>query len=207
MIGIDILFGAIAQTARYGLSVKRGDLDVTTPLLVDWPPAILDPHLVAAAGMLLAPEDTSVFQLEGQLSASVVESWERHLGVSIIADRIDTPYHRDGFTDLTVVRSVSFSSATPGRDNTKLYLVPSERFYGQLKGVKELVTATNAWMFEEEKGVVADISLGLLFSNDLLAKSITVLGQLPEATRSRVEHILTPLDIQFDIGRGEPNES
>ena len=192
-----IKFDAIAQTARYGLSVRGDESDITKPpLMVDVPPVGLNPHLVVAAGLLWKASAVSGIEFDGALSTDVAEEWEKNLGVELEGSTSDKKYSRAANTDLSVSLNGLIAETTPGRDQTHLRVVPSARFYGALKGIKESIIASNAWMFRESG--LAQLCLGILFADEFMARSISVEGQLRDVDIERARAVLEPLSIDVD---------
>lgn len=191
-----IKFDAIAQTARYGLSVNYGEDVIGTPLMIDYPPLGLNPHLVVAAGLLWGDTTISRIEFDGTLSDKVVGQWESGLGIILEGSVSKNEYERAANTDLLVSSGGSISESTPGRDETVLKLVPSARFYGALKGVKESIIASNAWMFGDS--ALAQLCLGILFADEFMARSISVEGKLRDKDIEKALTILKPLSIDID---------
>ena len=198
-----IKFDAIAQTARYGLSVNYAESDVIKPpLMVDDAPLELNPHLVVAAGLLWGESTISRVEYEGTLSAKVAGQWESNLGIALEGSVSKNEYERAANSDLFVSSGGLISETTPGRDETVLKVVPSARFYGALKGIKESIIASNAWMFEES--ALAQLCLGILFADEFMARSIYVEEKLRDKDIERALAILEPLSIDVDCaGRGK----
>lgn len=192
-----IKFHGISQTARYGLSVGGDEGDVTKPpLMVDVPPIDLNPHLVVAAGLLWEAPAVSEIEFDGALSIDVAEEWERSLGVKLEGSISKKEYIRAANTDLSVSSNGLIADATPGRDQTHLKVVPSARFYGTLKGIKESIIASNAWMFRDLG--LAQLCLGILFADEFMARSISVEGELRNVDIERARAVLRPLSIDVD---------
>lgn len=192
-----IKFDAIAQTARYGLSVKGDGSDVIKPpLMVDVPPVNVNPHLVVAAGLLWETSVASAIEFDGALSIEVAEQWESALGIKLDGSISKKEYIRAANTDLSVSSDGLIAETTPGRDQTHLKVVPSARFYGALKGIKESIIASNAWMFRES--AIAQLCLGILFADEFMARSISVEGKLRDVDIERARAVLEPLSIDVD---------
>ena len=192
-----IKFDAIAQTARYGLSVKGDGSDVIKPpLMVDVPPVNVNPHLVVAAGLLWETSVASAIEFDGALSIEVAEQWESALGIKLDGSISKKEYIRAANTDLFVSSDGLIAETTPGRDQTHLKVVPSARFYGALKGIKESIIASNAWMFRES--AIAQLCLGILFADEFMARSISVEGKLRDVDIERARAVLEPLSIDVD---------
>lgn len=192
-----IKFDAIAQTARYGLSVKGDGSDVIKPpLMVDVPPVNVNPHLVVAAGLLWETSVASAIEFDGALSIEVAEQWESALGIKLDGSISKKEYIRAANTDLSVSSDGLIAETTPGRDKTHLKVVPSARFYGALKGIKESIIASNAWMFRES--AIAQLCLGILFADEFMARSISVEGKLRDVDIERARAVLEPLSIDVD---------
>lgn len=192
-----IKFDAIAQTARYGLSVKGDGNDVIKPpLMVDAPPVNVNPHLVVAAGLLWETSVVSTIEFDGALSIEVAEKWESSLGIKLDGSISKKEYIRAANTDLSVSSDGLIAETTPGRDQTHLKVVPSARFYGALKGIKESIIASNAWMFRES--AIAQLCLGILFADEFMARSISVEGKLRDVDIERARVVLEPLSIDVD---------
>lgn len=192
-----IKFDAIAQTARYGLSVKGDGSDVIKPpLMVDVPPVNVNPHLVVAAGLLWETSVVSAIEFDGALSIEVAEQWESALGIKLDGSISKKEYIRAANTDLSVSSDGLIAETTPGRDQTHLKVVPSARFYGALKGIKESIIASNAWMFRES--ATAQLCLGILFADEFMARSISVEGKLRDVDIERARAVLEPLSIDVD---------
>lgn len=192
-----IKFDAIAQTARYGLSVKSDGSDVIKPpLMVDAPPVNVNPHLVVAAGLLWETSVVSAIEFDGALSIEVAEQWESSLGIKLDGSISKKDYIRAANTDLSVSSDGLIAETTPGRDQTHLKVVPSARFYGALKGIKESIIASNAWMFRES--AIAQLCLGILFADEFMARSISVEGKLRDVDIERARAVLKPLSIDVD---------
>lgn len=192
-----IKFDAIAQTARYGLSVKGDGSDVIKPpLMVDVPPVNVNPHLVVAAGLLWETSVASAIEFDGALSIEVAEQWESALGIKLDGSISKKEFIRAANTDLSVSSDGLIAETTPGRDQTHLKVVPSARFYGALKGIKESIIASNAWMFRES--AIAQLCLGILFADEFMARSISVGGKLRDVDIERARAVLEPLSIDVD---------
>lgn len=192
-----IEFDAIAQTARYGLSVKGDGSDVIKPpLMVDVPPVNVNPHLVVAAGLLWETSVASAIEFDGALSIEVAEQWESALGIKLDGSISKKEFIRAANTDLSVSSDGLIAETTPGRDQTHLKVVPSARFYGALKGIKESIIASNAWMFRES--AIAQLCLGILFADEFMARSISVGGKLRDVDIERARAVLEPLSIDVD---------
>lgn len=200
-----IHFGAVAQTARYALSVNDNAREFAAiPLMVDVEPLNLNPHLVVAAGLLWAPHTVIQFGFKDRLSEEVVHRWERELSVKIDAQLTRTAYTRSGNTDLSIVSGTNLSANTPGRDQTSIHVLPSERFYGSMKGVKESIIASNAWIFDN--AALAKLCLGILFADEFLARSISVDETLRAEDRDRAIKVLGTLGIKLgDVREASPH--
>ncbi|MGV0343053.1 hypothetical protein ACUY3P_01895 [Corynebacterium lehmanniae] len=201
MAKIQVEFGAIAQTARHGVVlVDENSQKICTPLMVDVPPMASNPHLELAAGLIWAPAEVKEFHFRGKVSESVVRHWEKALGVVIECEEGSDTYQRNGYTDLSVTAQNRIQETTPGRDETLIYLLPSERFYGSMRGVKEVLMATNSWLFGEDRGAAAEIALGTVFADDLMARSIKTEREMSPEFAERIESILEPLSIDLRVG-------
>lgn len=198
---VQVEFGAIAQTARHGVVlVDENARKICTPLMVDVPPVTSNPHLELAAGLIWAPAEVKEFHFRGKISESVVRHWEKALGVAIECEEDPDTYQRNGCTDLSVTTQSRIQESTPGRDETLIYMLPSERFYGAMRGVKEVLMASNSWLFGEDRGAAAEIALGTVFADDLMVRSIRTERELTPALSERIESILEPLSIDLRVG-------
>lgn len=169
--------------------VEAGDRALPADsLILDADPTTLDSDRVAIAGVLLfggfATGELAFAKKVSTDAAQAIKTVTGREVVSKVSDRkleskgsdkaIDAPLQA---TSLHVARSTGLQGDTPGVDETRLGLVPGERYQGALFGIKEMVVASNAWLLERYYEPTAVLlAAGLLFSHDFLAKQITIEG-------------------------------
>lgn len=158
-------------------------------LLLDAPPRTLDHDCAAvAATVLFAPYAQSEISFGKKISAGLAEAIHVATGLTVtskFADKLRSDDEASSplqVTTLTVNLNGALAKSTPGVDQTRLSLVPGERFQGALFGVKEAVIASNAWYLAR----VIDphrvqLAAGLLFARDLLAQHVRTTSEEAEA--------------------------
>lgn len=76
-------------------------------------------------------------------------------------------------TTLTASLVTGFPECTPGVDQTRLGLVPGERFQGALYGIKEAIIASNAWLLAEVFDPASVLlATGVIYAEDFLAREL-----------------------------------
>lgn len=170
-----IRFESLGRTARWGLTVK-GETPVGTPqlpLTFDERPLKEVPERVLLAGIVLTGPHTT-FEFNQPISQSLKAGMES-IGLKI-SSKVSTPRSEEAVqaTLLQVTPGLEVSHKTPDRDQTRLFLPPSERFQGRLIGVKEMVIPSNAAWLAQRHGPKVLLASALLFSADLLSKGFII---------------------------------
>lgn len=170
-------------------------------LILDAPPRSLGQDRLAVAGVLLFGDRAeSQISFPGEISYELAEVVQEICGLRVNSevarpkgaseqsgDEQEAPLQ---VTTLTVGQVTGFSERTPEVDETRLGLVPGERFQGALFGIKEAIIPSNAWLFTSVTDPAAVLlAAGLLYSEDFLARALRVeladssAGTVPEAAR------------------------
>lgn len=157
-------------------------------LLFDISPKNVSPTQIAVAGALLFGENaTTRLRVDGKMRHADVAELSQIVGAPVEPDA-DVGASQDieslselpmKVTSLRVTFTEELASETPGRDATKLTLIPSQRYFGGLLGIKESVIASNAWLhatYVLPARVLA--AAGVLFANDFLAAGL-ILPDVP----------------------------
>ncbi|WP_349829294.1 hypothetical protein [Brevibacterium litoralis] len=163
-------------------------------LLLDLAPVATDEQSVQGAVELLAGRDLGPVGIEGY-PVEAGTAVEDELGR---ATRLDVEFGTD------------LGENTPARECTRLVLVRDDRFAGALKGVKEVVCSSNAWLHAEDMGrAPVAAAVGLLFARDLRAASLSVPDPDSDEDRNRIRAVVARagLDVSFvtEPGRTELN--
>lgn len=196
-----IIFQHADGAARAALSAQvesdEANLNLAG-LLFDVSPSSVSATQTAVAGALLYGSDAlNRLKVDGEMLEKEVAELTHIIGLPVDADSIistdtssesaqDAPLR---VTSLRVSLGEALSLSTPGRDETRLTLVSSERYYGGLLGIKEAVVASNAWLhatYADPVRVMA--AAGVLFANDFLAEGLV----LPDVS-SKERDIITRL--------------
>lgn len=163
-------------------------------LLLDAAPDVVDFDRLAVAGALLfgSPAQDKL-EFEFAVSVDVREMIADEFRVSV--EGLGEPMAFDASairaTELLVRQGVSVARTTPRVDKSELVLVPSERFYGSLRGVKELVLGSNAWFLSHYiPSSTVNASVGLMYSRDLLAQTVNIGTGSESKSRAQVERLL-----------------
>lgn len=155
-------------------------------LILDAGPTILDSDRVALAGALLfggfAAGDISFGTQVSVGAADALRAVTGRRVTSEVSGRMlesagseSTAQEPPQVTALHVSLATGLRDRAPGVDRTRLGLVPGERCQGALFGIKEAVIASNAWLVARFVDPVAVLlAAGLLFSHDLLARTIVI---------------------------------
>lgn len=172
------------DTGRTLLRAIREDGDQALPvdsLIFDTGPVAVNHDQVAIAGVLLfgALADRTV-RFANEISVAAADAIRSATGLEVsstVSDVPSTPEQGDPLrvTTLSVGLAGTLAPFTPEIDRTRLELIPGSRFQGALFGIKEAVIASNAWFVStriDPASVLA--AAGVLFSQDLLAKEVTV---------------------------------
>lgn len=195
-----IEFEAVNQTGRWALSVRD---DATgqgmRSLIFDAPPRKLSPSRTVLAGIVFWGAKGS-FSTSSPLPDNFVRSLEER-GISIIAplESSQVPISSKA-TTLRVQTNLKISASFPERDRTHLYLPASDRFQGHLRGVKEIVVASNAHWLEGIYGPRALLAAAILFSEDLMVESIDMCECPMETIPRGIEDLVSVEGIQVITG-------
>lgn len=193
-------FGGAGSTGRYRLALS----DVLEPLkgtevFLDKAPVKLSGTRVLAAGLLLSyPDFQGTLRFDGTVDAFASDFWSKALGTQlIVSKKMSESGDFDNHTRTFVLDSVDLGGPTPGRDETNLCLIRSEKYAGALTGVKELIVPTNIWMFDATDSTKSRAALGILYSQDLLTSEI-VLPEPADSDFLKFANLVgEPLEIQF----------
>lgn len=173
----EIRFEPLGRTARWSLTVS-GETPAGTPrfpLTFDERPLKELPERVLLAGIVLAGPETT-FEFNKPINQSLKAGMES-IGLKITS-KVSTP-RLEGAVQATwmqVTTGLNVGHQTPNRDQTRLFLPPSERFQGRLVGLKEMVIASNAAWLTQRHGPKIILASALLFSADLLSKGLIIDG-------------------------------
>lgn len=174
-MSIRISLGEIDRTGRHGLRTFNQELkrNAGRTLMFDSVPGTRCHENMVAAGIALLGPDSNSLEYTGPISTAFKNILRESLGFEIKSPELSQP--KCDYTRATLMRvdsSFQELGRTPGRDITRLVLLPSERFYGSLAGIKELLISTNANFVASEIGARALVAASFLFAPDLLAKEI-----------------------------------
>lgn len=155
-------------------------------LIFDAPPRSLHQDRLAVAGVLLFGDCAeSEISLPGEVSYELAEAVRDLCGLRITSEiaRPKGAAEEAGaeqeaplqVTTLTVGPVTGFPARTPEVDQTRLGLVPGERFQGALFGIKEAIIPSNAWLLASVTDPASVLlATGVLFSEDFLARALRV---------------------------------
>lgn len=170
-------------------------------LLMDAAPLEIDYDRVALAACLIFGGSSDKLEFGWPVSPRLAGAISSSIGCrvsSLIVER-DDMVEAIQATRLQVTLSLTIPSGTPPRDCTRLTIVPSERFYGSLHGVKEAIVGSNAWLLTDyvsEAYVMA--AVGALYSRDFLASAVEISGL--EALSSSELMVIRELYRSVDLG-------
>lgn len=182
-----IMFQQADGAARTALSVEVETGEVSpelASLLFDVSPSSVSATQTAVAGALLYGAGAlKRLKVNGEMLDTAVAELSQVIGFPVESDSVTSIDNSSvgqldsllKVTSLRVSLGLDLAHETPGRDETSLTLIPSERFYGGLLGIKEAVVASNAWLhatYVDPARVMA--AAGVLFANDFLAEGLTL---------------------------------
>lgn len=177
-------------------------------LLLDAAPSAVSAEAIAVAGTLLFgrfADSTIAFPraIDARLAAAIAGA----TGLVVVSEVKPYP-EEDGAiqsdssiraTRLLVDLGFKIDSATPDVDETRLLLIPGERFQGALWGIKEYVIASNAWYLSSLLDRVSVIaSAGVLYATDLLANEIATSNVDNTAAAQIAKDLCLQLGISFN---------
>lgn len=164
------------RTALIATPQKGDVVPAVDCLLMDAGPEIIDYDRVAVAACLLfSGGAANNVDFGWTVSQRLIEGISSSIGLLVNSGarpEEDTTAAIQA-TRLHVTMGLSDYSETPPTDHARLSLVPGERFYGSLHGVKESVIGSNAWLVADyvSKAYVL-AAVGALYSKDFLASSV-----------------------------------
>lgn len=181
-----------AARAALAVEAESGEASPNlSELLFDVSPVSVSATQAAVAGALLYGSSAlKRLKVNGEMLNVDVASLSHIIELPVDVDSVtasesqqDVPLRQ---TMLRVSMGVNLANNTPGRDETNLNLVPSERYFGGLLGIKEAVVASNAWLHATYVSPVRVLAAtGVLFAHDFLAHGLV----LPETTSSEKDII------------------
>lgn len=197
---LKIEFDAVSQTGRWALSVRD---DATQQgvrsLIFDAPPRKLSPSRIVLAGIVLCGVKRQ-FSTPSPLPDNFVRSLEAQ-GICVASplESGQGPISQKA-TTLQVKTGLRVNTEPPERDRTYLYLPSSDRFQGSLRGVKEVVVASNAHWLESIYGPMVPLAAAILFSEDLMVESIDMRGYPAEKIPKGISDLVDVVGIQIIAG-------
>lgn len=192
---------------RTALVAVRGEGDralAVDRLLFDAPPRSVDPDRLAVAALLLFGDRAgSEISFPEEISYELADAVRELSGLNVtsevarpegaVVESGAAPDARLQVTTLTAGMATGFSARTPEVDETRLGLVPGERFQGALFGIKEAIIPSNAWLVANTADPVSVLlAAGLVFSEDFLARALRAemadgsTGTVPTAARQLI---------------------
>lgn len=169
-------------------AVRGGDdrVPAVDRLIFDAPPKNFHQDRLAVAGVLLFGGDAeSEISFPWEISYELAEAVRDVRGLQVISEiarpkhLMERPDSGEGaplqVTTLSIQPVTGFSERTPEVDQTRLGLVPGERFQGALFGIKEAIISSNAWLLARatEPATVL-LAAGVLYSEDFLARALRI---------------------------------
>jgi hypothetical protein len=186
--------------------IARAEADDAVPsfdrLLMDAAPCEIDYERVAVAACLLfggGSGDSIEFGWAiGQRLADAISASSGLRVRSTIVEPVD-PTEAIQATSLQVSFGLPSSAETPPMDQARLSLVPGERFYGGLHGIKESVIGSNAWLIADYVSeAYVSAAVGALYSRDFLASTVLISGH--EVISTSALKVIRDLYSSVDLG-------
>lgn len=191
---VQIEFQPLSNTSRWALEYGDDSMRLSRKLVFDKRPQELLANRIVLAGIVFG--DAS-----GEVGTSIPLTFDfcEHLarnGVMVRArNRSVEQGHGITATKMMVRHDVLVDPEFPARDETVLYLPRSDRFQGNLQGVKEVVVPTNGFIFEGKAAIRAAVASGILFAADLYAREIAIEG-IDEGTVASLNNLLAYEDLK-----------
>lgn len=191
---VQIEFQPLSNTSRWALEYGDDSMRLSRKLVFDKRPQELLANRIVLAGIVFGDASGEV-----ETSISLTFDFCEHLarnGVMVRArNRSVEQGHGITATKMMVRHDVLVDPEFPARDETVLYLSRSDRFQGNLQGVKEVVVPTNGFIFEGKAAIRAAVASGILFAADLYAREIAIEG-IDEGTVASLNNLLAYEDLK-----------
>lgn len=200
-MSVRVSFGDFGDTGLSALRVvdpvSREDLE--PPLLFDSRPSAVSQELILCAGYMMYGGKADQLVFKGNIDSRFAQRFEELTGCPVNAPRVNLPDL--GFvrsTEMVISVGSTLEALCPGRDQTRLTLLPSERFSGGLFGVKELLIPSNAWIFAANGKTDVVIASALLFAKHLLAEKLKVSDSIARNCSESNKSILELVNISLE---------
>lgn len=188
---LKITWGPIAGTAGFAVtgSTEGEELSRLDSFAFDAIPEELDPLRSVIAGVLVfGDRRLERITTNDEVPSKFINAIESIIGLRPDPEQEPASSFASDAEEGSPIRATTLeirfgedlAIATPGRDITRLTLVPSERYSGVLWGVKEAVVASNAWLhLQDRPQAFVAAAAGVLYADEFMGKTISLPSASP----------------------------